>query len=557
MNLILQAIKSLFRKLENKIDKDIVSNRSDWEQNDENGAGYVKNRPFYCKKDAQIDILPVGNYQTVDMDGAMSYVFEGQLIEGVSYIVTFNDITETRLAVKDSKGNIALEESNNTRLVVSNYDDLRIEFFSWNTHETQVYRLGLVGIMDEIKQIDEKYIPDSFIQTLNNTIDEEVQTVVNTSLNLKMDVNNPIGTGSFSMNRSSGTDIGTCSHAEGYSTTATGSYSHTEGYMTTATGSCAHAEGHKTHARAIGSHAEGTINNAHGEYSHVEGYNNITYGFASHAEGRGTVSSTRSQNILGEYNIIDDSIKDVSTQFESSASRYPSVRFSKSSTYYLANEYSFDKTQDTYVLVNPISISATELKNNFAQYKGYYVIVRIANSANPFGSGIIDFVDNLKYGKFMCRLDGSVIEYTEYRIVGTVTGYQAISLRDTRSAHAHIIGNGTSDVSRSNAYTLDWEGNAWYSGDVYVGSTSGTNKDEGSKKLATEDKITELAIPLPPTATIGQTLCISEVDVNGKVTAVEAVDTQSSNLTLTDETTGKKYKLTVSDGNLTMTEVES
>jgi hypothetical protein len=33
---------------------------------------------------------------------------------------------------------------------------------------------------------------------------------------------------------------------------------------------------------------------------------------------------------------------------------------------------------------------------------------------------------------------------------------------------------------------LDWDGNAWFAGDVYVGSTSGTNKDSGSKKLATE-----------------------------------------------------------------------
>jgi hypothetical protein len=39
---------------------------------------------------------------------------------------------------------------------------------------------------------------------------------------------------------------------------------------------------------------------------------------------------------------------------------------------------------------------------------------------------------------------------------------------------------------RSNAHTLDWDGNAWFAGDVYVGSTSGSNKDEGSKKLATE-----------------------------------------------------------------------
>ena len=34
---------------------------------------------------------------------------------------------------------------------------------------------------------------------------------------------------------------------------------------------------------------------------------------------------------------------------------------------------------------------------------------------------------------------------------------------------ADIVGNGTSDENRSNAYTLDWEGNGWYSGDVYVG----------------------------------------------------------------------------------------
>lgn len=37
---------------------------------------------------------------------------------------------------------------------------------------------------------------------------------------------------------------------------------------------------------------------------------------------------------------------------------------------------------------------------------------------------------------------------------------------------------------------MDWNGNAWYAGDVYVGSTSGTGMDNGSKKLATEDFVT-------------------------------------------------------------------
>lgn len=54
-----------------------------------------------------------------------------------------------------------------------------------------------------------------------------------------------------------------------------------------------------------------------------------------------------------------------------------------------------------------------------------------------------------------------------------------------------IVGNGTSGATkdRSNAFTLDWSGNGWFSGDVYVGSTSGKDKDAGSKKLATEDYV--------------------------------------------------------------------
>lgn len=63
-----------------------------------------------------------------------------------------------------------------------------------------------------------------------------------------------------------------------------------------------------------------------------------------------------------------------------------------------------------------------------------------------------------------------------------------------RGNHAHIVGNGTSSSARSNAHTLDWSGNAWFAGDVYVGSTSGTNKDEGSKKLITADEVPKGAV---------------------------------------------------------------
>lgn len=37
---------------------------------------------------------------------------------------------------------------------------------------------------------------------------------------------------------------------------------------------------------------------------------------------------------------------------------------------------------------------------------------------------------------------------------------------DVDAKFAHIVGNGTSGNDRSNAHTLDWEGNAWYAGSV-------------------------------------------------------------------------------------------
>lgn len=74
---------------------------------------------------------------------------------------------------------------------------------------------------------------------------------------------------------------------------------------------------------------------------------------------------------------------------------------------------------------------------------------------------------------------------------------------------AHIVGNGyeteeivtegnmttvTKVPHPSNAHTLDFDGNAWFAGDVYVGSTSGTNKDDGSVKLATVAEVSTIEI---------------------------------------------------------------
>ena len=57
---------------------------------------------------------------------------------------------------------------------------------------------------------------------------------------------------------------------------------------------------------------------------------------------------------------------------------------------------------------------------------------------------------------------------------------------DTENKYAHIVGNGTSNGHRSNAHTLDWDGNAWYQGDIRIG---GTSYDDG-KTLETKTTIT-------------------------------------------------------------------
>ena len=79
----------------------------------------------------------------------------------------------------------------------------------------------------------------------------------------------------------------------------------------------------------------------------------------------------------------------------------------------------------------------------------------------------------------------------KYQFVEGKYNIEESGSQSTEGTYAHIVGNGTSNSARSNAYTLDTQGNGWFSGNVYVGSTSGTNRDEGSKKLATEDFVTQ------------------------------------------------------------------
>ena len=233
-----------------------------------------------------------------------------------------------------------------------------------------------------------------------------------------------------------------------------------------------------------------------GDNSVAVGVNAIASGENSVAIGKEVVASRNGMIALGCYNLYDEPVG-----FYEATTAGHKFRGGASSACYASTNYVFDAETRTFSLVDASLTTFAEAWNNGLIY---------AQRANSLTT---DSMYELK------SVTESVVTYTRHYVAdyGRYNGKYNV-----------CVGNGKPSAL-SNSHTLDFQGNAWYQGDVYVGSTSGTNKDEGSKKLATEDKITELALPLPESAAVGQFIKVLEVDESGKVTATEAVDEPDEN----------------------------
>lgn len=196
-----------------------------------------------------------------------------------------------------------------------------------------------------------------------------------------------------------------------------------------ASGEYSHAEGSLATASGDTSHAEGKVCTASGEASHAEGNLSKAIGYSSHAEGYNTTASGDLSHAEG---------------FMSTASgetSHTEGALSISSGYASHAEGCTTASGDYSHAEN----AWTTASGDYSHAEGEWVT---ASSECQHVQG--------KY-----------------------------NVDDSNGTYAHIVGNGA-DGALSNAHTLDWSGNAWFAGDVYVGSTSGTNKDEGSSKLVTE-----------------------------------------------------------------------
>lgn len=330
---------------------------------------------------------------------------------------------------------------------------------------------------------------------------------------------------------------GVGSHAEGFGTCASGLYSHAEGSNTQASGDYSHAEGHNSTASSIYSHAEGFLTLVSGERAHVEGNESTASGHYSHAEGSQTLSSSTFAHSEGANTVASGSAAHAEGGWSiaSGNSSHAEGGYTKASGIYthaegtrttaLGNDSHAEgygayalgqhthaegygttasgstshsegyntRASGAYSHVEGFSSSAA---GNYAHAEGYKNIANgeaaHAEGSNTSAPGYYSHTEGYK----TVALNKSQHVFGEFNILDN-DPYQVMS--DERGKWVEIVGNGNS-VTRSNARTLDWDGNEKIAGnltDKWGLQTSRTMFEEDFQQLtqAERDNGTTYYIP--------------------------------------------------------------
>lgn len=310
-----------------------------------------------------------------------------------------------------------------------------------------------------------------------------------------------------------------CSHAEGWATIAAGKFSHAEGNRTVAGGSAhaegqntralgenSHAEGSQTTAYANMSHAEGYQTNANGGYSHAEGKQTTTENDASHAEGNGTKALGYQSHAEGYQTTASGN----SSHAEGSYAQATSQNSHAEGTSTVANGRGAHAEGDNTIAKG--NNSHAEGQGSHANGEGAHAegLATIANGKHSHAEGYNTTADkdyshaegdSTTASGYRAHAEGykTIASGRESHAEGYLTvaqsGYQHVqgkcNIIDKNNKYAHIVGNGTDENNRSNAHTLDWNGNAWFAGEVIVGS--------GNEKLVTESEVESIIYQTPIT----------------------------------------------------------
>ena len=291
--------------------------------------------------------------------------------------------------------------------------------------------------------------------------------------------------------------------------TAIGLSSHAEGIQTVAYGEGSHSEGRENVAYGIYSHAEGHLSNADGDCSHVEGFSNGANGFASHSEGIYTNANTTASHAEGYHTQVRDgfaahaegyyTLADGKGSHAEGGETFANVEFAHAEGYNTRSEGYASHTEgcQTSAYGHAAHAEGGILDENEEELERRDSLPYDDNVYDTCADGIQSHAEGTQTYAYGYSSHSEGYQTDAIGKISHAEGKGTVAAGDIQHAQgkfnifdytsAHIVGNGEDSDNRSNAHTLDWSGNAWYAGDVYVGSTSGKNKDEGSKKLATED----------------------------------------------------------------------
>lgn len=274
--------------------------------------------------------------------------------------------------------------------------------------------------------------------------------------------------------------LGMISHAEGYDTWALGKYSHAEG-CTTESVYAAHAEGQDTHAIGQVSHTEGAHTWATGNTSHAEGHKSVAHGFASHAEGHANTAS--SSNAHAEGSVTKASgISSHSEGYNTEASRdcahaegymtnasgnaaHAEGKDTLASGYFSHAEGN-SRPDGTKTEASGIASHAegtgSKASGNAAHAEG--VLSQATGDRSHAEGGASKALE------FACHAEGGETEArSPYSHTG---GYKTIAASqfqsaigkfnqiDENSKYLFIVGNGSSELNRSNAFAVGFDGMA-------------------------------------------------------------------------------------------------
>ena len=304
----------------------------DWNQNDSTQPDYVKNRPFYTGDPVETVLVEESTVEFVENNGLYGTRFPStfEATVGETYKVYWDGTTYECACVDFNYapviGNLSIPGAGSDTgepFVMQVNNGVEIQIVTADTSDTHTFSISRLAT--EVVKIDPKYLPDTIAtkseveaaQTAANnahTTANNAQTTANnaqTTANASATKKDPVFSGSFSQNRKTGTEIGSNSHAEGQSCTASGARSHAEGFLCIASGTNSHAEGFQCIASGTNSHAEGLDCTAEGYGSHAGGERCTASGVYSHAEGVGCTAQGMLQHVQGKYNIASGTLDSI------------------------------------------------------------------------------------------------------------------------------------------------------------------------------------------------------------------------------------------------------